>query len=701
MLRIFYMLILLVSANNILAQITIGSLEKPESGALLQLKEAESSNVNSTKGLLMPRVKLTDKYNLYPMFEESPGSGTPQSNYVGDLKKAEDARHVGLSVYSSDNCDGIIAKGLHVWTGLEWVQMTQNEAMGKPQIFVNGEGDDQNSDVVIHIPSGKDLRPFTADHTFDIGWKTKGLTVSKNAVNNTIVNGTFFSGNTPESWANQLSDNPTSYSFSVNSMQGLPGIDFTNPWQSRETQIEFLTSADDCGVQAKRTVILNQTNYALQFQFNSANDTRDTDFNFLIKEKYGSWDAFYLSPKSNAQWKATYREQTPGILASANIPAIGGQENTQGVPFISRVTPKRAETIESIGKYKIAGTITFRDAIPAPNHRFDSITVTIIRCQGRPNMSPVTIDGDVVDESQWGNQVVKHTDQDGNVFYSAAFGNAGRWMVTNLAAKSYDDGEVQNEIFLHNNDTTSRRSYAYPRLIEGGEIGSGSWDKPDTWQLEQGLLYTWYAAANKDESELTNINQGQEVPGVDLEPGDKEIEKTGDKGQGNKRYIQGICPKGWHLPSDREFNRLEKEIYNNPGQYSMYSEADIAKFSPLKWDENFETFNGRRGSASEGNKFGHGGAMKEMCSVDDLSWNWMRTSKGYSKEPAYGGFNVLHLGLIEGSKINYYGYDGAFWTSSRNYERSWSRTTNYEDPYVRRYGSKRFSLFSVRCVRNY
>lgn len=694
------LLVLLTFASNTDAQITIGSVAKPTEGALLQLKENEEVSANSNRGLLLPKVKLTSKNNLFPMFETAPGSGVAADNYKNSDKEAEDMKHTGLIVYSSDNCDGIITQGVHIWNGKEWMPLTHSEAMGKPQILVNEQGNDQNSEIMLYLPSGKDYRPFISNQSLNIGWKTLNLTAQKNTVANTVINGTFFSSNSPESWPSTLTTNPTAFNFSINDMSTLPGIDFANPFQSRETRIEFTTSTDDCGTSAHRTVILNQTNFALQSPVNEI--IKITDYNFTIKDPFDGWDSFEIPVKSNAIWETTYTEVTPNIIEPIVTSNIGKIEHLDNQPFDPiYVRPTRHANIASAGKYKIAGTLKIEDEIPAPNNRFDPITVTIVRCQGNIDMSG-TVDGDVTSEALWGDNAVKHTDQDGNIFYSAKFGNA-RWMTTNLAAKTYDSGEVNNPLYLHDSSAGVRRSYAYPRLLpddRDGEIENDGWDVTSTWKLQQGLLYTWYAASNIT-NPSTSIDRSQATPGVDGTPGSNEVEMTGNKGTAPNAYIQGICPNGWHLPSDREWNRLEKELYNNPKKYSNYTDAHIARFSPLQWDESYETATDFRGSNVHNGEYGHGGVLNEMCSVDDISYHWMRSSKGYSKEPALGGFNLVHPGTIRGSRIEGYAYDGKLWTSSTSPSGfAWSRFSNFESGAISRLSLEQHLLFSVRCVKN-
>ena len=108
------------SFQLIFAQVTIGSDVKPNGGALLELKEKNTplGEVNSTRGLGLPRVELTDKNNLFPMFEEG------AENYIASEKKKRDLEHIGLLVYHvNTNNDPILQSGLYVWNGSEWLSL--------------------------------------------------------------------------------------------------------------------------------------------------------------------------------------------------------------------------------------------------------------------------------------------------------------------------------------------------------------------------------------------------------------------------------------------------------------------------------------------------------------------------------------------------------------------------------------------------
>lgn len=698
------------------AQVTIGSSVKPNEGTILDLKQhaPTSDNVTSSIGLALPRVELTDLKNLYPMLEESPGSGIPASNYQGASKAEEDLKHAGLLIYNLDQCHGI-AGGVYIWSGAKWIPLSENIVRGAASgVLVNGVNDKTSDEVMIHIPSGVDLRTFTPQQILEIGWNPSSIGYLDLSWRfNTIGGGLDFISNPVSGWTRPGGVNPTIYTYEINDMSGLPDINGSNPWQSRETAVKFEAyDPDECGVKINKVLHLNQTNYALRF---IQNDPMVSDFNLLLKDEDG-YNTSYLRPRSNAKWNMSYTAKDSGILTSHNIPSEGGAENTQGGFSTEEFLMEKVPGVDASdnNKYKIAGTAIFSDTTSFPNNRFPPITVSIVKCQGTPYTDGVYKAANPTEttsgSSAWNGKVVLHPAKTGvyDEFFSAEFGSAGRWMITNLAATSYDSGEVNNPIALHDGDTvTIARKYAYPGNTDKANNERLSWNKTAKWYLQQGIMYNWYAAAN-----ITNLSdlymygsQEQTVPGLDNAPQIDEVEQlTGAiyKGTPPKAYVQGICPDGWHLPSDREWNRLEREIYNNPSKYTIYTSEQIAKFSPNSWQESYEIFTGPRGSTSNDNAIGHGGSMKETCSVDDKDWLWMNTSKGYSKPIAQGGFNIINVGQIRGDKINHYGYSGIFWSSSTiDQGRSvMIRHSDFQTSVVHRYPQPSENLFSVRCVKN-
>lgn len=125
----FKILLLLVTilavSPAIHAQVTIGTGEEPISGALLQLKDKNNvpdSTHNAYKGLALPRVTLSEKKELYPMFladPDNPASG-PNSDYAAN-KLILDKTHTGLIVYNLvEDDDKELCLGLNQWDGEKW-----------------------------------------------------------------------------------------------------------------------------------------------------------------------------------------------------------------------------------------------------------------------------------------------------------------------------------------------------------------------------------------------------------------------------------------------------------------------------------------------------------------------------------------------------------------------------------------------------
>lgn len=119
-------LITLLFAQVSYAQVTIGAQKAPANGALLQLKENENIGANSTKGLMMPRVGLVDVASLEPLASDT-----------------EAKQHIGAVVFNTTKgmleptsaCDPTptisgLTKGLKVWSGDEWEDITSENDNG-------------------------------------------------------------------------------------------------------------------------------------------------------------------------------------------------------------------------------------------------------------------------------------------------------------------------------------------------------------------------------------------------------------------------------------------------------------------------------------------------------------------------------------------------------------------------------------------
>ncbi|MDR1679469.1 MAG: hypothetical protein LBR81_06790 [Prevotellaceae bacterium] len=133
----FSLFISLFAVQYAFGQVTIGADEAPATGAILQLKEktgVTDSTHNASKGFALPRVVLSDKMQLFPMFlanPENPTSTTPNAAYSAN-KAAIDKVHTGLIVYNltSDDTQDLLP-GLNQWNGTEWVALQTKPASAK------------------------------------------------------------------------------------------------------------------------------------------------------------------------------------------------------------------------------------------------------------------------------------------------------------------------------------------------------------------------------------------------------------------------------------------------------------------------------------------------------------------------------------------------------------------------------------------
>ncbi|WP_165042956.1 FISUMP domain-containing protein [Dysgonomonas sp. ZJ709] len=283
-------------------------------------------------------------------------------------------------------------------------------------------------------------------------------------------------------------------------------------------------------------------------------------------------------------------------------------------------------------------------------------------------------------------EVSVYKDQDGNEFKARRFGKAGLWMIENLSAKNFASNLGGGSISPHAGGTTATAvAYTYPNAK------ASAWNTPpETWDISQGLLYTFAAAASGNTS---TSNQGQTTEGNI--PGVNEVENTGPLGTAPNKYVQGICPNGWHLPTDREWNQLEEEIYTNA---CAYSSSSTSTFAPTSWSSIWSTNFGPRGSSTTA---GHGSAMKSQFAPKNSAYANTNGTSGTSTSMAQSGFQGILTGYVYGTAISYYGANGYFWSSSSNAAaNSWHRRLVYDNVKVSRYSLERGSLCSVRCKQN-
>ena len=181
---------------------------------------------------------------------------------------------------------------------------------------------------------------------------------------------------------------------------------------------------------------------------------------------------------------------------------------------------------------------------------------------------------------------------------------------------------------------SNSEAYCYVYGYDGTSISAA---KATENYATYGVLYNWTAAMNGAESS-----------------------------DANPSGVQGICPDGWHLPSDAEWKQLE--------MYLGMSETDVNS-------------TGWRGTVE-------GGKLKEAGTT-----HWADPNAGANNE---SGFTALPGGYryVDG----YFGgvRDYGDWWSSAEYDTSnaWYRGLGYDDSNVYRGNTVKSMGFSVRCLRD-
>ena len=128
---------------------------------------------------------------------------------------------------------------------------------------------------------------------------------------------------------------------------------------------------------------------------------------------------------------------------------------------------------------------------------------------------------------------------------------------------------------------------------------------------------------------------------------------------------EGICPSGWHIPSDGEWQTMEISL--------GMSEADA-------------TSDGWRGSPV-------GDSMKSTS-------GWFNNGNVFVNGSNSSGFTGLPGGYSDSGVFNFNGVYGVWWSASESGSNSWQRALGSSYDNVGRNVSGRYSGFSARCVKD-
>lgn len=228
------------------------------------------------------------------------------------------------------------------------------------------------------------------------------------------------------------------------------------------------------------------------------------------------------------------------------------------------------------------------------------------------------------------NQVLQNavTDIDGNSYDAIQIGNQV-WMTDNLRTTRYADGST---IPLgDSNSYTEPYRYA-PGLNQSSEENMSN-------AAQYSYLYNWSAVMNVASSSTSNPSG-----------------------------VQGICPDGWHVPSDAEWTELTTYVKSQPNYLSSGSAEHIAKALAATWGWNSSNMTDVPGNNPSTNN-----------------------STGFSAPPA---------GYWDDGTHNF-GGKAYFWSATEGYNQdAYGLEIHNDYEIVQRYNDYKYVGLSVRCIRN-
>jgi uncharacterized protein (TIGR02145 family) len=272
-------------------------------------------------------------------------------------------------------------------------------------------------------------------------------------------------------------------------------------------------------------------------------------------------------------------------------------------------------------------------------------------------------------------------DAEGHEYSIAKFGDAGWWMTQNLRSTQYDDGTSLDEGF---STIAADKRYDYPgpdNLATDRPGRKAALEANDNQLLKTyGLLYSWAAASGRTDTDEDNVGL---------------VAGYGSQKPAASDYLQGICPKDWHLPSDYEWSELEQEIATNPEKYSNW-DTPYLDLDPTTFFNSTFTFRPGVGN-SDDTYWGH-----QMKSMTPVPVGGTDDPDGTSEPREEGGFDALLVGYVGNSGAAYnYGLRASFWSSSSHGSSvGVCRYLTNGATGVSRYSYYKQYLFSVRCKKD-
>lgn len=313
-----------------------------------------------------------------------------------------------------------------------------------------------------------------------------------------------------------------------------------------------------------------------------------------------------------------------GIDAGVYFVKVSAKNFTQSIKLISESLLKNRVEIESVYIEDVTRNIPLKSAETTIEMLYDNGDLLLYEGTAGPFSSIIT-DAPANSKTITFNFSACH-DFDGNNYTTAVIGNQ-TWMAENLKATHFSDG---TEITLVQSNTEwgnlsySDQAYCYydNSLPNGNTFGA---------------LYTWAAAMNGAESSELNPSN-----------------------------VQGVCPCGWHLPSDEEW--VELEMYLGMSYEEAYALGWRGTDEGDKLKSAFGWYNDGNGTNSSGFSALPGGSRKNGL-FDGLTKTtifWSSTEYFHLTHLAFNrSLSYLYSQVGWFSAAHYYGYPKNYGLSVR------------------------------------
>ncbi len=286
------------------------------------------------------------------------------------------------------------------------------------------------------------------------------------------------------------------------------------------------------------------------------------------------------------------------------------------------------DAVTTSGNQSIAGNKTFTGTttVKTPVNATDATTKAYVdallaRIEALENSEPMILANGFTDP------------RDGNHYNVVKIGNQV-WMAENLKYLPSVVGPGTG---------SSTTPYYYVYGYNGTSVSAA---KATANYTTYGVLYNWKAAMDSAASSTANPSS-----------------------------VQGVCPAGWHLPSDAEWTQLENFLANNGYNYDG------------------STGGGRNKIAKAMASTGGWNSSSSIGVVGNTDYSQCRNKSGFTALPGgirgYGGTN---------NRVGDYGY---WWSATESDAASaWHRFMGYNNSNFLSSSSYKENGFSVRCVRD-